>query len=308
MSGCFSYNKQSNHQGEITVSEEEPRFDLAGNPLPPPKTAASPAPSFAPGPGYAPPVRPTGPAAPPAYGNTPPGSMARTPGFAPPEPNNTRLKIGLSIGGVLLVLLIAAVVVLTPKHTPAPTAYTKFTAADQSFSCLVPSGWTVDAAPAGAKMSDGSASTVGGVLVHQNSASIDVTTDTYATLTAYDVMNNNADPQSLTGSKAGVLHKQWHKRVAAEHKGYTETQLTEFESAMGDARLAEWTASGNALGFGGPQHGYRASLTGGGKTMVIVCSCLESDWPVLKPAFRRVLGSFTAGENSAPEPAMPGSS
>ena len=234
--------------------------------------------------------------------------MAGTPSFAPPEPNNAKLKIGLSIGGVLLVLLVAAIVVLTPKHTPAPTAYTQYAAADHLFSCLAPSGWTVDAPAAGAKMSDGSVSTVGGVLFHQNSASIDITTDTYAALTAYDVMNNNADPQSLTGSKAGVLHKQWHKRVAAEHKGYAETQIVDFDSPMGDGRLAEWTASGNALGFYGPQHGYRASLTGGGKTMVVVCACLEADWPALKPAFQKVLGSLAAGEEAAPEPAaMPGS-
>ncbi len=231
--------------------------------------------------------------------------MAGAPGFAPPEPDHSKRNIALSLGGLALVLLIAAMVVLTPKHTSAPTAYTKYAAPDQSFSCVVPVGWTVDAPAADAKMSDGSASTVGGVLVHQNSASIDVTTDTYATLTAYDVMNNNVDPQSLTGSKAGVLHKQWHKRIAAEHKGYAETQVADFEGRMGDARLAEWTASGNALGFGGAQHGYRASVAGGGKTAVIVCSCLESDWPALKPAFRRVLGSFTAGDPSYQEPVVP---
>ena len=279
------------------MPEEEPRFDLAGNLLPPLKPAAPPVPAFSPGPSAAPPLRPAGG---PAYGG---GSVAGTPGFAPPEPNNSKRTVGLSIGGVLLVLLIAAVVVLTPKHTPAPTAYTRYTAADHSFSCLAPSGWTIDAPAANAKMSDGSESTVGGVLFHQNSASVDITTDTYAALTSYDLMNNGGDTQSLTGSKAGVLHKQWHKRVAAEHKGYTETQVANFEAPMEDARLAEWTASGNAIGFGGAQHGYRASLTGGGKTMVVVCSCLESDWPALKPAFQKVLGSLSAGEEAAPEPA-----
>ncbi len=276
------------------MPEEEPRFDLAGNPLPPLKPAAPPAPSFSSGP--APPLRPIGG---PAYGG---GSLARTPGFAPPEPNNSKRTLGLSLGAVLLALVVAAAVLLTPKHTPAPAAYTRYTAADSSFSCLAPSGWTVDAPAAGAKMSDGSASTVGGVLFHQNSASVDITTDTYATLMSYDLMNNGGDTQSLTGSKAGVLHKQWHKRAAAEHKGYTETQISNFDSPMGDARLAEWTASGNALGFYGPQHGYRASLTGGGKTMEVVCSCLESDWPALKPAFRKVLGSLSVGGEAAPEP------
>ena len=302
MFGCFSYNKQCCPRGENAVPEEEPRFDLAGNPLPPLKPAAPPAPSSSPSPSAAPPPRPTGG---PAYSG---GSMARTPGFAPPVPDSSKRTLGLSLGGVLLVLVVAAVVVLTPKHTPAPTAYTRYTAADSSFSCLAPSGWTVDAPAAGGKMSDGSASTVGGVLFHQNSASVDITTDTYATLMSYDLMNNGGDTQSLTGSKAGVLHKQWHKRVAAEHKGYTETQITNFDSPMGDARLAEWTASGNALGFYGPQYGYRASLTGGGRTMEVVCSCLESDWPVLKPAFRKVLSSLSAGGEVAPEPsALPGS-
>ena len=261
------------------MSDEEPRLDLAGNPLPRPSSASLPA----------------------------PGSLARTPGFAPPEPSHAPLKIGLSLGGILLALLIVAAVVLTPKHTPAPTAYTKFTAADHSFSCDAPSGWAIDEAPANAKMSDGSASTVGGVLFHQNSASVDITTDTDASVTAYDLMNNGGNTQSLTGSKAGVLHQQWHKRIAAEHKGYAETQVASFDGVMGDARLAEWTASGNALGFFGPQHGYRLSLAGGGKTAVIVCSCLESDWPSLKPAFTRVLTSFVAGEAGAAAPAVPGS-
>ena len=281
------------------MPDEEPRLDLAGNPLPPmPASSSAPA-----APSYAPPLRPVGPAAPPAPG----GSPAYPARSYTPEPSGSslKLKIGLGIGGLVLVLLFVAVLVLTPKHVAAPTAWTKYAAPDQSFSCDVPSGWTTDAAPTGTKMSDGSASTVGGVRFQQNSASIDITTDTYATLIAYDVMNNNADPQSLTGSKAGVLHKQWHKRIAADHKGYTETQIADFSGAMEDARLAEWTGAGNALGLGGSLHGYRASLTGGGKTAVIVCSCLDSDWPALKPAFQRVLASFAAGEAASAEPAAP---
>ncbi|MGI4792254.1 MAG: hypothetical protein ACRYFS_25800 [Janthinobacterium lividum] len=282
------------------MPEEEPRLDLAGNPLPP-LTSSAPVPT----PSYAPPLRPVGPAPMPAFNSgaayAPHSSVSETGG------GSMKLKIGLSIGGLLLVLLITAIVALTPKHTPAPTAFTAFSAADNSFSCAAPTGWNTTPAASGAKMSDGSESTVGGVLFQQNSASIDITTDSYATLVAYDVMNNNADPQSLTGSKAGVLHKQWHKRIAAEHKGYTETQIADFEGAMGDGRLAEWTGAGNALGFGGSLHGYRASLADGGKTAVIVCSCLESDWPALKPAFQHVLLSFIAGEAEAPAPAMPGS-
>ena len=291
------------------MSDEEPRLDLAGNPLPP-RVSTPPAPNYsAPAPGYSAPA--PGYSAPaPSYA-PPPQPMggprpAYTPGFEPVEANNNGPKIGLGIGGVLLLIIVVLAVVLTPKHTSAPTSYTKFTAADSSFSCAAPSGWVVTPDAGGGKMSDGSASTVGGVLFQENSAKVDITTDTYATLIAYDVMNNNADPQSLTGSKAGVLHKQWHKKIAAEHKGYHETQLADYESPIGDGRLAEWTAAGNALGFGGAVHGYRVSLAGGGKTAVIVCSCLESDWPALKPAFDHILGSFSVGGEEAPEPAAPG--
>ncbi len=283
------------------MPDDEPQFDLAGNPLPP-KAAPAALPPGLGAPSYAPPQRPTGPAAPPPYG----GGQTYAPGFAPVEPNRNGLKIGLGIGGVLLILIIAAAVMLTPKHTPAPTAYTKFAAADGSFSCDLPSGWAVTPAASGGKMSDGSESTVGGVLCSQNSAKVDITTDTYATLVAYDVVANNADPQSLTGSKAGVLHKQWRRRIAAEHKGYHETQVAGYASPMGDARLAEWTGAGNALGFGGSLHGYRVSLAGGGKTAEVVCACLDSDWPALKPAFRHVLGTLTAGGAAEPEPAAPG--
>ena len=290
------------------MSDEEPRLDLAGNPLPP-KVSAPPAPTYsaptpgysAPAPSYAPPsLQPIG--GPPPLGGPRP---AYTPGFEPVEPNSNGLKIGLGIGGVLLLLIIGLVVALTPRHAAVPTAYTTFASADKSFTCDAPSGWAVTAS-GGGKMSDGSEATVGGVLFQSNSATIDVTTDTYATLMAYDIMNNNGDPQSLTGSKASALHKQWRKRVGAEHKGYHETQIANYDSPTGDGRLAEWTAAGNPLGFYGPQHGYRASLDGGGKTIVVICSCLESDWPAMKPAFQHVLASFHGGGMEETAPGMPG--
>ncbi len=271
-------------------SDLGPRLDLAGNPLPT-LPSASPASTnnFSGGPYYPPPMA------------TPPGvtsTQARPAPQASPS-GGTKLWLRLIVGVVSFIIGYAVVGALNPKHTPAPESFTTYAAPDKSFTCAAPAGWTTTGAAAG-KMSDGSTSTVGGVLFEQNNAKIDITTDNYATLVAYDVMNNNADPQSLTGSKAGVLHKQWRAKTAAEHKGYAETKVADFESPMGDARLSEWTARGNALGFGGAMHGYRASLAGGGKTAEVVCQCLESDWPELKPAFQRVLASFLAGEAAAP--------
>ena len=271
-------------------SDLEPRLDLAGNPLPPlPGVQPAPANTYA-GDHYSPP-----PVALPPSGSSYPGRPA------PQTSSNSSSKLWLRVlvGGISFVAAFTAVHAFTPRHTPAPESFTTYTAPDKSFTCAAPAGWTTTAAVAG-KMSDGSTSTVGGVLFEQNSAKIDITTDTYATLVAYDVMNNNADPQSLTGSKAGVLHKQWRAKTAAEHKGYTETKIEGFDGQVGDARLSEWTASGNALGFGGAMHGYRASLDTGGKTAEVVCQCLESDWPDLKPSFQRVLVSLASGEASMP--------
>ena len=271
-------------------SELGPRLDLAGNPLPPlPSTQPSASDTFSGGPYYPPPT------AAPSSGSSYQGRPA------PQTSSNSSAKLWLRVlvGGISFAAAFTAVSAFTPKHTPAPESFTTYTAPDKSLTCAAPAGWTTTASTA-AKMSDGSASTVGGVLFEQNSAKIDITTDNYATLVAYDVMNNNADPQSLTGSKAGVLHKQWRAKTAAEHKGYAEKKIVDFDGQMGDARLSEWTARGNALGFGGAMHGYRASFAGGGKTVEVVCQCLDSDWPVLKPAFQRVLISFIAGEAPTP--------
>ena len=180
-------------------SELGPRLDLAGNPLPPlPGTQPSAPNTFSGGPYYPP------PAAAPSSGSSYQGRPA------PQASSNSSAKLWLRVlvGGISFAAAFTAVSAFTPKHTPAPESFTTYTSPDKSFACAAPAGWTTTATTA-AKMSDGSASTVGGVLFEQNSAKIDITTDNYATLVAYDVMNNNADPQSLTGSKAGVLHKQW---------------------------------------------------------------------------------------------------
>ncbi len=132
------------------------------------------------------------------------------------------------VGVLSFAAAFTAVSAFTPKHTPAPESFTTYTALDKSFTCASPAGWTTTA-PIAAKMSDGSASTVGSVLFEQTSAKIDITTDNYATLVAYDVMNNIADPQSLTGSKAGVLHQRWRAKTAAGHKGYAEKEIADFD-------------------------------------------------------------------------------
>jgi len=298
-----------------------PKFDLAGNPMPEP--AASPSPSTQPGaalpevkydlagnpiPVAIPPPAAGGPSfIPPGGGG---GSYAPRPGGPPPparpmpiasDEGSGKRGLWLGLGIAVAVVIGIAAFLLAPKHGTAPTAWTTFTAQDKSFSVAAPGGWETTPSDKAQQMV-GKDSTTGGVLFQSGSATIDITTDTVATLVAYDVLHNNADPQTLTGSKAGVLHKQWKIATSAIHKGYQETKVSDFEQKMGDARLSEWTANGNVFGLGGRVHGYRASLVGGSTTAVVVCQCLDSDWPALKPAFLHVIASVTSPE----PPAAPG--
>lgn len=300
-----------------------PKFDLAGNPMPEP--APSPSPSAQPGaappevkydlagnpiPVAASPAAASGPSfLPPGGGG---GTDAPRPAGVPPPPvrsvpvasdeGSGKRGLWLGLGIAVAVVLGIAAFLLAPKHGAAPTSWTTFTAQDKSFSCAAPGGWETTPSDRAQQMV-GKDATTGGVLFRSGSATIDITTDTVATLVAYDVMHNNADPQTLTGSRAGVLHKQWKIATSAIHKGYQETKVADFEQKMGDARLSEWTANGNVFGLGGRVHGYRASLVGGSTTAVVVCQCLESDWPALKPAFQHVIASVTSPE---PPPTSPG--
>ena len=270
-----------------------PRLDLAGNPLP---TQASP---LASSPDYQPPLRPT-----PAY----PSEQIARPGVTPyptyaptatPEGGSKKIIVGLIAGGLAFVLAFVVVFLLTPKHALFPTAFSTFVPTDKSFSCDAPVGWTTTAADSDHQIA-GKDSTTNGVLFTSGSAQIDVTTDTLATLVAYDLMHNTGETLSVAGSRAGVLHKQWKVSTSAVHKGYQETQVADFQGSMGDARLAEWTATGNVFGLGGSVHGYRASLTGSQRTAEVVCSCSEADWPTLKPAFLRVIASVSEDATPAP--------
>ena len=275
----------------------EVKYDLAGNPIP---IAAPPPPTG--GPSFIPPGGGGQPYAPQSGGPPSPTRMV----MAPANEGGGKRALWLGLGLAVVAVLGIAALLLAPKHGAAPTGWTTFTAQDKSFSCAAPGGW--EATPSDkAQQMMGKDSTTGGVLFQSGSATIYVTTDTVGTLLHYQLMHDGGDTDALTGPKAGALHKQWKIATSAIHKGYHETKVAAFESATGDARLSEWTANGNVFGLGGHIHGYRASLVGGNLTAVVVCQCLNADWPALKPAFLHVIASVTppAAPATAPADGLP---
>ncbi len=289
-----------------------PKYDLAGNPLPEPASSTS---SISAPTGDAPAAikydlagNPIPSASPPPGGGAPfiqPGGGMNTPrpSGGPASPTRPMMTAASSEGGgkralwmglglaVAIVIGIAAFL-LAPKHGMPPPGWTTFTAQDKSFSCAAPGGWEMTPSDRAQQMV-GKDETTGGVLFRSGSATIEVTTDTVAALMSYILVHGNGDTDALTGPKAGSLHKQWKIATAAIHKGYREAKVEAIAENMEDARLSEWTANGNVFGLGGHIHGYRASMVGGSLTAVVVCQCLDSDWPALKPAFRHVIASVT---------------
>lgn len=292
-----------------------PKYDLAGNPLPEPASSVpapvearydltgNPIASPPPATGGAPFMPPGGAMYAPRHGGSPPPAR---PMMAAPNEGGGKRALWMGLGLAVAVVIGIAAFLLMPRHGAAPTGWTTFTASDKSFSCAAPSGWETTTSDKAQQMA-GKDQTTGGVLFRSGSATIEVTTDTVATLVSYLLVHGNGDTDALTGPKAGSLHKQWRIATSAIHKGYRETKVEAIAENMGDARLSEWTADGNVFGLGGHVHGYRASLVRGSLTAVVVCQCLDSDWPALKPAFRHVIASVTPPTPPpAPPPSAPG--
>lgn len=117
-----------------------------------------------------------------------------------------------------------------------PTAWTTFTAADKSFSCAAPGGWETTTSDKAQQMV-GKDRTTGGVVFRSGSVSIEVTTDTVATLMSFILVHGSGDTDALTGPKAGTLHKQWRIATSAIHKGYNETKVEAITENMGGRAL-----------------------------------------------------------------------
>jgi hypothetical protein len=52
----------------------------------------------------------------------------------------------------------------------------------------------------------------------------------------------------------------------------------------------------DAATFGGALHGYRVTVLGRDKRVVMICRCAESDWATPQPACDRVIAEAAAGQ------------
>ena len=231
-------------------------------------------------------------------------------------------KIWAGVGAAVVAGLAIGAFTLfrAPARATVPTAYIPYTSGDQLWGFDVPQGWSETAS--GAATGDDHAVGFNAVTCSSGSAEVNISISTVSGLVKNQLLfGNDITPDAMTGgSHANSVQKSTLKPFKKTLRDYQETDVaTNLPWQMGgevikgfsangvtmpdiktepDVKMAEFKASSNKWGLGGPVHGYRATL--GGSTLIAyaVCQCSERDWPAVKPAFERVLASVHETERA----------
>ena len=174
-------------------------------------------------------------------------------------------------------------------NVPAPTSYTNYNAKDGSFSCDCPEGWNCQG---GGKQTQWVKCKSGG-------ATVEIKTSILGSMMGElaEARNNEFGPGPIDDSMTPVakVHDSRKEAFAEDYKNYEEQPATTVKSNRGDVRVSEFTASGP---LGGKIHGYRATALGHDVSVHIACTCSESNWPTLQPAYDHVIASLGRGQRT----------
>jgi hypothetical protein len=208
-----------------------------------------------------------------------------------------------------------------PRPITAPKTFKSFTAADGSFRCEYPEGWS--------KASGDSHGIASLARFKSGEAVIDVKSDLTGSLIG-DMPTPGGgmpggDPETGGGGaavpdlssmpgmeKLGLGNVKMDRRPAVErlheagkkelerdlkiegHEELTEKPAQAFRSQLGDARWSEFTAKGSGF-MSSDVHGYRATIMGTERAITVTCQASEKEWKVVDAAFKRVIGSIGPG-------------
>jgi len=199
---------------------------------------------------------------------------------------NRQLHLTLTACGMCVV---AAASIIGCGSAPAvvPTSYGTYNSKDGTFACDVPEKWEVKGGgkqgPEWAKFTSGA-------------AEISIKADLAGSLVGDIAGSLGGGDQAVLpqDEPVHVVHVADVEMAEKEYNEYAETagSPTIISSQLGPARLSEFTAKTD---FGTPLHGYRATILGHDKRVVVFCVAPEAEWKALKPAFDRVLASMERG-------------
>jgi hypothetical protein len=179
-----------------------------------------------------------------------------------------------------LALFLSSVFVLgcSSGPVPAPTAFTKIESADKQFRVEHPNGWQVT--------TTGGMGTLSHCIFEAGAARIDIAADLMGSL-----MAGPSGPPSDPNVEPPVarVHEMGKAKFAEEFSNYEEQEARPVQTALGEGRIAEFTATGS---MGRKLRGYRATVLSRDRRITAMCSCPVSEWETLKPAFEKVIGSL----------------
>jgi hypothetical protein len=193
-------------------------------------------------------------------------------------------------------LLLAAAAAALPAingcagSTVMPTSYKTYNASDGSFRIQYPDGWEVKAGGSRgyvwAKFTSGTAE----LLVDTNVAG-SVIGDLSKMKTPVPLVETEGPQEAPSVEK---VHKM-EKADFVQEMGVEEQEPTAIATGFGDSRRSEFTGS---RAFGGAIHGCRVTTLSRDRRIRVVCTCSESEWQALKPAFDKMISGVAMGEGA----------
>jgi hypothetical protein len=167
-----------------------------------------------------------------------------------------------------------------------PTSYQNYNAKDQSFAIDYPANW---------KAVGGGQSGFYSARFTSGSASVKISADMVGSVVG-DIAKSQATMaggEEIEELKPIVkVHEMGKNQMAEEWGKYEEGTPTNVQSAFGEGRQAEFTASS---GFGGKVRGIRLTALSVDRRISVVAVCKPADWDRLKPVFDKMIASLQRG-------------
>lgn len=189
--------------------------------------------------------------------------------------------------GLLLIVGSASLQVGCSGSVVVPTGYGEYNARDGTFACASPDGWSAEGGGKGGPQ--WATFTSGPAEIRINADLAGSLLGSIASSATPDAM----EEASIEFEPVHKVHELGKEDAERKYAGYTELGSPEaLQVGLGPARRSEFTASST---FGTGLHGYRVTVLGHDKRVVVFAICPEADWKALQPAFDTVLASLKRG-------------
>lgn len=185
------------------------------------------------------------------------------------------------VGMVVLVVLLMR---RSPAKLTAPTAFETYNAPEGEFSVQYPADWN---------WQDGGIKNQRTFVAKKGSAKIEIRQSLAGSLMG-DIAGAGSDPNAPDDRQPVARVHEFKKAGWAEEIGgkYEEQPATTISTkGLGKARRSAFTSSSMFQ----KKRGYRATVLATMISYDVICMCSEEDWPMMEPAFTKVIQSLGQG-------------